>query len=53
MAKATYDALIRYPVIGTRQRSAAPWEKVRPLLDGFIKASTKAEKQAWMLIARA
>ncbi|MEO6744717.1 MAG: hypothetical protein ABIN08_09580 [Caldimonas sp.] len=47
MAKATYDALIRYPVIGTKQRTAAPWEKVRPQLDGFIKASTKAEKQAW------
>ncbi len=47
MAKATYDALIRYPVIGTKQRTPAPWEKVRPQLDGFIKASTKAEKQAW------
>ena len=47
MAKATYDALIRYPVIGTKQRSPAPWDTVRPLLDGFIKASTKAEKQAW------
>ena len=47
MAKATYDALLRYPALGTVTRKPADWEKVRPLLDGFIKASTKAEKQAW------
>lgn len=47
LAKATYDALLRYPVIGTKQRSAAPWDKVAPQLDGFIKATTKAQKQAW------
>ena len=47
MAKATYEALLRYPVIGTKRRSAAPWDQVAPQLDGFIKATTKAEKQAW------
>ena len=47
MAKATYDALLRYPVIGTKQRTAAAWDQVAPQLDGFIKATTKAEKQAW------
>jgi hypothetical protein len=49
MAKATYDALLRYPVIGTKQRTAAPWDKVAPQLDGFINATTKAEKQAWFV----
>jgi hypothetical protein len=47
MAKASYDALLRFPPIGSVVRQARPWEKVRPLLDGFIRAGTKAEKQAW------
>jgi hypothetical protein len=47
MAKATYAALLRYPAIGTTPRQPAPWAKVAPLLDGFIKANTKAAKQAW------
>ena len=49
MAKATYDALLRFPAIGTVQRKPQEWDKVRPLLDGFIKAATKAEKQAWFV----
>ncbi len=49
MAKATYDVLLRYPTIGTAQRKPADWAKVRPLLDGFIKASSKAAKQAWFV----
>lgn len=49
MAKATYDALLRYPVIGKTARKPKPWDQVRPLLDGFIKATTKAQKQAWFV----
>ena len=49
MAKATYDVLLRYPSIGTDQRTPADWAKVRPLLEGFIKASTKTSKQAWFI----
>lgn len=47
MARATYDALLRYPTIGTVQRRSAAWPSVRPALEGFAKAATKAEKQAW------
>jgi hypothetical protein len=47
MAKATFDALVRYPILKNVQRKPKDWNAVRPLLDGFIKASTKAEKQAW------
>jgi hypothetical protein len=47
MAKATFDALVRYPILKNVQRKPKDWNAVRPLLDGFIKASTKAEKRAW------
>ena len=44
MAQATYEVLTQFP--GTRQNSRS-WEEIRPLLDGFIKASTKSRKQSW------
>lgn len=47
MAKATYDALVRFPAVGAIVRQPKPWDEVRPQLDGFIKAATKAEKRAW------
>lgn len=47
MAAATYVALTRYPPIAGRTRTAAPWNTLLPRLDGFIRAGTKAEKQAW------
>jgi len=46
MAKATYDALVRYPRI-SQDRQAEDWNRVRTQLDGFIKAATKGEKRAW------
>lgn len=47
MAKATYDALLRFPPVGKTVRKPRAWEQIRPLLDGFVKASTKADKRAW------
>lgn len=49
MAKATYDVLLRYPAIGGVQRKPAAWSEVQPRLAGFIKAATKAAKQAWFV----
>jgi len=48
MAKATFDALTRYPAIMGEKRTPKNWEEVRPALDGFIKAATKTEKQGWL-----
>lgn len=47
LAKATYDALLRFPSVGATVRKPRAWEQVRALLDGFIKAATKADKRAW------
>ncbi|MFL6663834.1 MAG: hypothetical protein ACJ8G7_16805, partial [Rhizobacter sp.] len=47
MAAATYDVLMRYPAIGGATRSPKPWTAVAPMLAGFTKAKTKAEKRAW------
>jgi hypothetical protein len=47
MAEASYEALRRFPKIGVEERNAAPWNQVLPLLDGFIKAATKLDKQKW------
>jgi hypothetical protein len=47
MAQGTYDILKQYPSISGTQRNAGNWEKIRPELDDFIKASTKTEKAHW------
>ena len=47
MANASYDLLLQYPAIGGAKRSPKPWAAIRPLLDGFIRASTKAQKKKW------
>jgi hypothetical protein len=49
MAKATYDILMQYPALTDTKRTARDWNEIRPLLDGFISASTKAEKTRWFL----
>ena len=49
MAKATYDILMQYPALTDTKRTARDWNEIRPLLDGFISASTKAEKRRWFL----
>ena len=46
-AQATYEILTRYPPISGTQRTARKWDELRPVLDTFIKASTKTEKAAW------
>lgn len=48
-ARATYDALLAYPAIAGLKRSAADWEGLRPALDAFARASTKAAKRQWFL----
>jgi hypothetical protein len=49
MAKATYDLLVQYPAIGGVQRSAKGWAEIQPLLDAFVRASTKSEKKKWFV----
>ena len=49
MAKATYDVLIGYPPIMEATRSPKTWEQIRPALDGFVSAATKAEKKSWFV----
>jgi hypothetical protein len=44
MAQATYEVLTQFP---GAKRDARNWEEIRPLLDGFIRASTKSQKQRW------
>lgn len=46
MAKATYEVLTQFPGTNRHPRN---WEEIRPLLDGFIKASTKSQKQSWFV----
>jgi hypothetical protein len=47
MAQATYEILTRYPSVSGAQRTARPWEEIRPELDGFINSSSKTEKAHW------
>ena len=49
MAKATYDLLLQYPAIADVRRSPKEWTEIRPLLDGFVRASTKSEKKKWFV----
>jgi hypothetical protein len=46
-AKATYEVLTRFPATQGAARRPESWEKIRPLLDGFIKAATKQDKARW------
>jgi hypothetical protein len=49
MAEATYSELQRMPDVLGVKRSAKPWSSFAAKLDGFIRASTKTEKQKWFL----
>jgi hypothetical protein len=49
MAKATYQILTQYPMLSETTRTARNWDDIRPLLDGFIAASTKTEKKRWFV----
>ena len=49
MAKVTYEVLTQYPTLTEAKRTAHTWDQVRPLLDGFIAASTKTEKKRWFV----
>lgn len=47
MAQVTYEILKQYPSVAGAQRKARTWDEIRPQLDDFVKASTKAEKAHW------
>jgi uncharacterized protein DUF6765 len=47
MAKAVYDVLKQYPELSETKRTPRSWDEIRPLLNGFIAASTKTEKKRW------
>ncbi|MES2424306.1 MAG: hypothetical protein V4562_07755, partial [Pseudomonadota bacterium] len=47
MAEASYRVLTAYPTAGVPRNAAADWAVLRPSLDGFVRASTKAEKARW------
>ena len=47
MASATYEVLLQYPAMMGVKRSPKPWAEIRPALDGFVRASTKAQKKKW------
>jgi len=49
MAKASYDLLLQYPAIAGVKRLPKEWAQIRPLLDGFVRASTKSDKKKWFL----
>jgi hypothetical protein len=49
MARATYDELVGYPAIDGRSRKAAPWESLLPVLQGFVKGTTKTQKRTWFV----
>jgi hypothetical protein len=47
MARATFEALQRFPVIEKTERKAQAWSAVQGRLAGFVRAATKSEKKAW------
>jgi hypothetical protein len=49
MASASYQALIRYPRIAGVVRVAKPWDELRPMVDAFAAADTKAKKRKWFV----
>lgn len=46
-AQATYEVLTAFPPTAGTPRSPQPWDRIRPALDGFIKAASKADKAKW------
>jgi hypothetical protein len=49
MAKAVYEVLTQYPELSETKRTPRNWEAIRPVLNGFIAASTKTEKKRWFV----
>ena len=49
MAKASYEALRRYPAIQGQDRQSADWASLLPALSAFATASTKTQKRAWFV----
>jgi Family of unknown function (DUF6765) len=47
MARVTYAQLCKYREIVQSARCALPWEDLQATLEGFVQASTKAQKMAW------
>jgi hypothetical protein len=47
MARATFDALVRYPMIDGRVRVPEKWENISSQLNSFAVARTKAKKADW------
>jgi len=47
MARASYDLMLRYPLISEAKRDSKPWPSVLSSLMGFVRASTKAQKKQW------
>ncbi len=47
MAKTSYELIQQYPAISGVKRTPKPWTAIAPSLDGFIRASTKAQKRKW------
>jgi len=49
MAKGVYDVLTQYPELSATKRTPRTWDQIRPLLNGFIAASTKTDKKRWFV----
>jgi len=49
MAKAVYDVLMQYPELSEKKRTPRSWNEIRPSLNSFIAASTKADKKRWFI----
>ncbi len=49
MADATYAVLLQYPPMMGVKRSPKPWNEIRPALDAFVRAATKAQKKKWFI----
>jgi hypothetical protein len=49
MASATYQVLTQYPQISGVKRTPLDWDKIAPVLEGFINSKTKADKQKWFV----
>jgi hypothetical protein len=47
MARATYDALLRYPAVDGRKRIPSQWDSVSVQIDSFSRGTTKVEKATW------
>ncbi len=49
MAKTVYDVLTQYPELSETKRTPRLWDQIRPALNSFILASTKADKRRWFI----